>query len=91
MAMSEQEARTQLDDLGRPIERAVAEYSYQGLLHGPEREAAAEIRLQHGELAMAARASGKGPGELAHDIAVLKSTFERWLARVDGRSERHRG
>ncbi len=90
MAMSEQEARTQLDDLGWRIERAVAEYSYQGLLHGPEREAAAEIRLKHGELAMDARAGRKRHGELAHDIAVLKSTFERWLARVDRRSEQRR-
>ena len=90
MASSEHDLRAELDDLGRRIDRAIAEYQDQGALHGTERETAAEIRLQHSELTEATRAGGKRRGELAHDISVLKSTFERWLARVDKRSETFR-
>ncbi len=90
MASNKQDLRAELDDLGHRIERAIAEFHSQGVLHGAERETAAEIRLRHGELAEATRVGGKKQGELAHDISVLKSTFERWLAHVDQRSEKPR-
>ncbi len=85
-----QDVRAELDDIGNRIEQAIADYKANGLLHGTEREMEAEIRLQHSDLAQASRSGSKPCGELAHDISVLKGTFERWLARLDKRSERRR-
>ena len=82
-----------LADLGKRIDAKVKELGEQGILHGPAREAAANLKMQH-ERARAKAASGHVTAagavadDLTADIETLKDTFEHWMASIDADSER---
>jgi hypothetical protein len=79
--------RKRLEDLGKRIDAKLQNLAEGGVLHGAEREAAADWRLQHLRLDEASKNGGKPRGELQTDIEALELTFDRWLARVDKRSK----
>ena len=78
--------REELAALGARLDAKLAELRQQGLLHGPEREAAADLQIRQAHLLGRA---GTVSGEIATDVAILKHAFERWLARTDKASENH--
>jgi hypothetical protein len=64
----------------------------QGVLHGAARQEAAELQIQHAHLA---RRMVDHPTvvdaikeEIATDTEILKHSFDRWIARIDKKSER---
>lgn len=79
----------QLESLEARIAAKRAEFEAQGVLHGPERERAAEIDLARASLRKRLEKSRieAGGQDLAGEMAVLTRLFEHWVARTDRRSE----
>lgn len=81
----------ELESLEARIAAKRAEFAAQGALHGPEREAAAELDMARESLRRRMEQARTGDGDvgeaLAGDLDVLKHLFEQWLARTDRRSE----
>jgi hypothetical protein len=74
-------------DFACRLQQAIDEFHAQGVSHGPEREAAANIKLRSLSLKRSGYAGCDGIGELSADLEILKLTLERWLARVDRLSD----
>jgi hypothetical protein len=86
--------RSHLNDLGERINARREELQREGILHGKAREEAAELQIKH---ASALRKAMDHPSvgeaisdELKSDVQILNHTFERWLARLDKKSEQAR-
>ncbi len=87
----EHDIHRQLESLEARIAAKRKEFEAQGVLHGPERERAAEIDMARASLRKRLERAGSGDGDAAHDLAgemaLLQSLFEHWVARTDRRSE----
>jgi len=81
----------ELESLEARIAAKRREFEAQGVLHGPEREQAAEIDMARASLRARLERARAGDGAVAQDLAggmaVLKRLFEHWVARTDRRSE----
>ena len=80
--------KKRLAELGAHIDAKIEKFHREGALHGAEREAAADWKLQHLRLAGSAGAGERPIGELARDVEILKLAFERWMARIDKHASR---
>jgi hypothetical protein len=80
----------QIESLEARIAAKKAELEVQGVLHGPEREAASEIEMRRAHIRSRLENSGSAhlASEMADDVEVLKRLFEQWVARTDRLSER---
>ncbi|HEX6001241.1 MAG TPA: hypothetical protein VFZ16_17880 [Hyphomicrobiaceae bacterium] len=92
MANDIDQFRTKIADLGARIEASINELHKQGVLHGAEREKAADLKIEHARIAKAAASghltvAGAIRDELANDAELLRHAFARWVAKVDRRSE----
>jgi hypothetical protein len=93
MSSDIEQFRKQLAELGAQIDAKVEELHKQGVLHGAAREEAAELQIQHARVSKAASGehftvAGAISDELATDAQILRHSFDRWVAHIDGASER---
>lgn len=87
MAQAMTELRQRLTELGDHIEAKIEDVNRKGILHGADREKAANWKLQHLSLRKATAAGKRAPGELTRDLEILRAAFERWFAHVDATAE----
>lgn len=87
MAQAMTDLRQRLSDLGAHIDAKIDEVHSKGILHGADREKAANWKLQHLSLRKATAAGDKAPGELSRDVDILRAAFERWFAHIDKSAE----
>lgn len=85
---SDEALKAHLAELGARIHAKVDELGRHGIMHGDEREKAADLKLKHLSLKEAHGRGDRPMGELARDVEILKASFERWVARVDKSAER---
>jgi hypothetical protein len=95
MPQDVEQFRKELADLGTRIAAKVSEFRSQGVMHGAARQEAAEFQMQHARVSREAEAHhgtirGAISDELANDAAILKLSFDRWVAQLDKSSERDR-
>jgi hypothetical protein len=85
--------RKQLAELGARINGKIDEFHKQGVLHGAERQEAAEFQIEYDRISKNAvgdhtKIEGAIADEFASDAEILKHSFDRWIARIDKSSER---
>ena len=75
--------KRRLDQLGARIEAMARVLNIQGVMHGPEREAAVERKLQDLGRKAASAHDRNVRSEAATDFEILILTLERFLARIE--------
>jgi hypothetical protein len=75
--------KRRLDQLGIRIEAMARELDIQGVMHGPEREAVVERKLQDLGRKAASGHNRNARSEAATDFEILILTLERFLARIE--------
>ncbi len=93
MSVDIEEIRRRLAELGSRIDAKVRELREQGVLHGEARQRAAELQIEHARILKSATQQPHGlrgvlAAELGTDVEILNHSFDRWVAHVDGESER---
>jgi hypothetical protein len=93
MSVAIADIRQRLAELGARIDAKVRELSEQGVLHGEARKRAVELQIEHARVVKSANEHPPGlrgvmAAELATDAEILSHSFDRWVAQIDGESER---